>query len=141
MEKWSQEYGEKVGFICVCVDPNQYTALYFQREYFQDAVNSWIPSRPYMPVGYGQLGCSGFVVSDSKGNFASRKTAAYLDYGESAFRQVETILADLLPTTNDGIPPTKVSIQRGENVATNEKKVSKNLYVIFVELFYLISFL
>jgi hypothetical protein len=47
---------------------------------FEHALNCFIPSRAYMPQGYGQLGCSGFVVSDGDGNFVSRKTAAFLQY-------------------------------------------------------------
>jgi hypothetical protein len=122
MENWSQQYGDTVNFLCVCVDPNQDTALYFEREYLRHALNGWIPSRSYMPVGYGQLGCSGFVISDSNGNFVSRKTRAYLEYGEAAFRYVESILADLIPATTPGAPPSKISIHRGETAVTNDKK-------------------
>jgi len=49
-----------------------------------------------MPVGYGQLGCSGFVISDKQGNFVSRKTRAYLQYDTRAFAHVEAILEMLL---------------------------------------------
>ena len=61
-------------------------------------INGWIPSRHYMPVGFGQLGCSGFVVSDANGKFVSRKTKAYLQFGEDAFRHVELFNT----TTNRG---------------------------------------
>lgn len=63
---------------------------------FEHAINAFIPSREYFPVGYGQLGCSGFIVSDKNGCFVSRKTPAYLDYGEAAFQHVESLLADLI---------------------------------------------
>ena len=59
---------------------------------FEKARNAFIPSRSYMPVGYGQLGCSGFIVVDAKGNFISRKTKAFLDYGEEAFQEVEDLV-------------------------------------------------
>ena len=59
-----------------------------------------------MPVGYGQLGCSGFIVVDKKGNFVSRKTRAYLQYGEDAFEHVEELLSDLLKEE-----PTKMMSQ------------------------------
>lgn len=59
---------------------------------FENAVNAYIPSMQYMPRGYGQLGCSGFVIADQQGNFIARKTKRYLDYGEEAFRHVEAIL-------------------------------------------------
>ncbi|KAL3902418.1 MAG: hypothetical protein SGARI_005846, partial [Bacillariaceae sp.] len=60
---------------------------------FEHVINCYIPSREYMPRGYGQLGCSGFVISDPQGNFLSRKTRAYLQYEEAAFRDVERLLA------------------------------------------------
>ncbi len=41
---------------------------------------------------FGQLGCSGFVISDKDGCFVSRKTKAYLQYGEAAFSDVEDLL-------------------------------------------------
>jgi len=59
---------------------------------FEKSKNAFIPSRQYLPRGYGQLGCSGFIIADQKANFISRKTMRFLDYGEQAFRQVEQIL-------------------------------------------------
>lgn len=52
-----------------------------------------------MPVGYGQLGCSGFIVSDTDGCFVSRKTQAYLQYGDDAFNHVESLIAGMVPPT------------------------------------------
>ena len=43
-------------------------------------------------IRYGQLGCSGFIVSDEQGCFVSRKTKAYLQYGDDAFVHVEELL-------------------------------------------------
>ena len=73
---------------------------------FEYATNCFIPSREYLPRGYGQLGCSGFIVADAQGNFVSRKTAAFLSYGEAAFRQVESILNSL-----GGAPPAPAPVK------------------------------
>lgn len=79
-------------------------AVAFHRMFaFQKVINGYIPSRGYMPNGYGQLGCSGFIISDGNGCFVSRKTKAYLQYDEGAFRHVEMMLANLLPM--DPTPP------------------------------------
>jgi hypothetical protein len=95
MESWARAM-PKVQFLCVCVD-SRGVALQFGRMFqFKHAVNSYIPSREYMPVGYGQLGCSGFVVVDKKGHFVSRKTNAFLQHGEDAFNHVEELLAQEL---------------------------------------------
>lgn len=119
-----------VQFLEVCVESED-CALRFHKTFgFGDnpvghdidkdpvVVNGFIPSRPYFPVGFGQLGCSGFVISDVNGNFVSRKTSAYLQYGQDAFRHVESILTDLLIEMENDKPaevaaPSKTVIDRG----------------------------
>ena len=99
MESWARNYkSSDVQFLCVCVDSNaQRVAEYFHASFdFCQVMNAYIPSARYMPRGFGQLGCSGFVIVDGNGNFVSRKTMAYLDYGEAAFDNVEQILEGLL---------------------------------------------
>jgi len=96
MEAWARLYGEAVQFLCVCVESMEVALAFSQMFDFKAAVNSYIPERSYMPVGFGQLGCSGFIISDSSGCFVSRKTAAYLSYGVGAFENLEKILADEL---------------------------------------------
>lgn len=98
MEQWAAQprYLGVVQFLCVCVDGRE-VALEFGRMFqFQHVVNAYIAGRAYMPVGYGQLGCSGFVISDRQGCFISRKTNAFLTYGNAAFRDVERILHGLI---------------------------------------------
>jgi hypothetical protein len=95
MEHWARSL-PTVQFLCVCVDALG-VALQFERMFqFQSVVNAHIPSRGYMPVGYGQLGCSGFIVVDTKGNFISRKTKPYLQYDVAAFHHVEQLLENYL---------------------------------------------
>lgn len=92
MEKWARMYGSQAQFLMVCVE-SAGVAVNFGRMFdLKSVVNSYIPSRGYMPVGFGQLGCSGFVVSTDDGCFVSRKTQAYLQYGEEAFTFVEKLL-------------------------------------------------
>ena len=111
---------DRVQFLCVCVESKS-VAVMFQQMFFDKpgngVVNSYIPSRDYMPVGFGQLGCSGFVISDGAGNFVSRKTAAYLQIGpERAFQHVESILSELLCIGNN---------VNGTNNPTNKNKRSR----------------
>mmetsp|Transcript_20175 Transcript_20175/g.42344 ORF Transcript_20175/g.42344 Transcript_20175/m.42344 type:complete len:234 (-) Transcript_20175:223-924(-) len=92
MELWASRYGSQCQFLMCCVD-SVGVAIAFGRMFgLQKVVNSFIPSRGYMPVGFGQLGCSGFVVSDKDGCFVSRKTKAYLQFGNAAFSDVEELL-------------------------------------------------
>jgi len=78
MKKWSIDprFQQTVQFLTACVELAS-CALSFHRMFdFGDSsgamINGYIPSGEYMPRGYGQLGCSGFVVSDNQGRFVSR---------------------------------------------------------------------
>lgn len=46
---------------------------------------------------WGQLGCNGFILLDAEGRVACRKTAPFLEQGEAAFVQAESLLRSLLP--------------------------------------------
>ena len=100
MNRWAQSsrFHDSVQFISVCVD-SKGVAFQFNSMFGLDqagVINCWIPDRRYFPVGFGQLGCSGFIVSDENGMFVSRKTKAYLQYGDAAFDDVDDILSKLL---------------------------------------------
>jgi len=125
MESWAQKR-PNVQYLCVCVD-SQGVAFQFQQMFgFQHAKNCWIPDRRYFPVGYGQLGCSGFVISDEDGLFVSRKTTSYLNYGEKAFDDVDDILDKLLEKKKDNkenySPTSSVTPLKTEN---REEKAPK----------------
>ena len=110
MEKWARQ-NPNVQFLCVCVESARVAQMFHRMFNFQNAMNAYIPGRHYMPVGYGQLGCSGFIVSDANGNFVSRKTSAYLRYGEEAFRQVEDMLEVLVPEESSAVAKTENEVQ------------------------------
>lgn len=92
MERWARQHPGAT-FLCVCVDEVGVARQFGRMFDLRAAVNCHVPSREYLPRGYGQLGCSGFVVADGGGNFLSRKTRAYLQYGDAAFAHVEELLA------------------------------------------------
>mmetsp|Transcript_23822 Transcript_23822/g.49856 ORF Transcript_23822/g.49856 Transcript_23822/m.49856 type:complete len:235 (+) Transcript_23822:308-1012(+) len=129
MEKWARRYGRsQVQFLMVCVE-SAGVALQFGRMFdLQGVVNSFIPSRGYMPVGFGQLGCSGFVISDPHGYFVSRKTRAYLQHGENAWSHVEELLHrnfGILPLPPQRSPKRKKAEEKKE-VTENEDILSPN---------------
>jgi len=81
-----------------------------------------------MPVGFGQLGCSGFVISDPHGYFVSRKTRAYLQHGENAWSHVEELLHrnfGILPLPPQRSPKRKKAEEKKE-VTENEDILSPN---------------
>ena len=95
METWACTIPQ-VQFICVCVESARVAQLFDNLFGLEHVINCFIPSRAYMPQGYGQLGCSGFVIADAQGNFVTRKTPAFLQFGDQAFRRVESILESLV---------------------------------------------
>ena len=110
MELWAAKVyhqNDGVQFLCVCVDSNPQVAPYFtQMFHFIHVINAHIPSRHYMPKGYGQLGCSGFIIVDRNVCFISRRTKPYLQHGELAFRDVENVLGhhQIYPTRTQQVP-------------------------------------
>jgi hemerythrin len=83
---------DDVQYLCVCVESLHVARQFQVMFHFTHVVNAYIPSRQYMPRGYGQLGCSGFIVVDARGHFISRQTKSYLQYGNDAFYHVEQLL-------------------------------------------------
>ena len=109
MEEWAQTIPQAATFLCICVqddddDDNaaaagaetspKDVAIEFHTKYkFDKVINGYIPAKEYMPVGYGQLGCNGFVIVDKYGYFISKRTRSYLQDGMKAFEYVESMLA------------------------------------------------
>jgi hypothetical protein len=95
METWAKAIPQ-VQFLCICDDNKQVAIAIHYMIQFQHVTNAVIPSNQFRIHGYGQLGCSGFVVIDKHGHFVNLKTKAYLEYGEYAFKHVDAILTTLL---------------------------------------------
>ena len=108
MEVWSQgrKFGERVQFLCVCVESVRVAKSFANMFGFSKITNGFIPSNDCMPRGFGQLGCSGYVVVNGQGQFLSPKTTSFLQVGEMAFRDVETILLDALKSEPFPDPPS-----------------------------------
>eukprot|EP01083_Nonionella_stella_P080017 219655_1 len=123
MEAWAKKIPQ-VQFLCVCVESRQVAVAFHSMFRFTKVVNGYIPSRGYMPVGYGQLGCSGFIVSDKNGCFLSKKTRAYLQFGEAAFDYVESLLAPhiVIDLTSDEEEEEKKEQDREHNKIVDEKQ-------------------
>jgi hemerythrin len=68
---------------------------------FQNVVNCYMRTKSFRMLGFGQLGCSGFVVVNKDGRFVNTKTRAYLEYGDQAFSHVEALLLTLIDDNID----------------------------------------
>lgn len=118
MEKWAAKIPQ-VQFLCISVESKYNATDFHSTLHFENVVNAYIPSREYFPVGYGQLGCSGFVISDKDGYFVTRKSSAYLQLGEKAFRKVESLLETLLQNHNEDEECLPFSINHKEEMKSD----------------------
>lgn len=101
MELWaSGGLGNFVDFLCICVDEKHVAESFGQMFKFTSVINGWIPTRNDMP-NFGQLGCSGFIIVSGDGYFISKKTSAFLEKGDIAFKQVEKFLINHLQSLCD----------------------------------------
>jgi hypothetical protein len=94
MDAWAKRYHQddkNVQFICICVESLPVAQLFTQLFKLTKCNNAYIPSRQYFPNGFGQLGCSGFIVIQNN-RFVSKKTRSYLDYGDYAFVEVDALI-------------------------------------------------
>lgn len=116
MEMWaSSPLGKYVDFICVCVDDKS-VAVNFERMFkFTKAINGVVMKRQDMPT-FGQLGCSGFIVIGADGTCVSKKTNAFLDYGEKAFKNAEIVILTALEDANVEL---NISSKKQEHIYAN----------------------
>ena len=93
MSTWSTKFGESVYFLCICVESLRIAQLF--RQFTASSINALLDSRLAFPA---QLGCSGFIIIDSKGNFITTKSASFLELENEAFVQVEREISALINT-------------------------------------------
>lgn len=104
MVAWAAEARfAKVGFVCVCVDPNALsTAEEFQELYFEGApetlINGYIDSSDDFPKFDAQLGCQGFIIFNSSHDIVENSSPPWLAHRDAAFRHLERKLLTLLGT-------------------------------------------
>jgi len=119
MERWAQEGDFNVNFICICVNGDSTalpTAKDFATRYRMTAAfNGYISDQASLP-SWGQLGCQGLILVDSKGNFITKRSASFLQEGEKAWRKVEKKLFELgcyqgeRKAEDFGEPPLRFSV-------------------------------
>jgi len=100
MRTWSDAFPKgQVRFVCVSVDERaEEVAWEFQRLFFADSdvLNAFIEDEGDFPKFPTQLGCSGLVVLDAEGRFATLRSPAYTQYRDAAFEPVERLLEQLV---------------------------------------------
>lgn len=107
MNSWAKSQNYDCNFLCICVLGDR-NASSLAREMGKESqlthcVNGFIDNQAGMPQ-YGQLGCQGFIVLDSKHQVVSRSTSPFMQVREMAFKHVEALIAALCA----GRPPPKV---------------------------------
>ena len=81
MDEWaSGKYAGRVAFVCVSLAGPELASTFVKELKLSKSTVTYTEESPT----WGQLGCGGFIVYDSDGKVASRKTKAYLEVRERA---------------------------------------------------------
>lgn len=90
----------------------------------------FINSRKNMP-NWGQLGCSGYIIHDGKGEIASKATKGFNQYGaDKAFRDVERVVFTLL---GKEVPKKCLALSRLEKMSNAGRDVEDKPVLTGVE--------
>ena len=94
MDRWAQQYGDECTFVVACCDGMQLAQTFASELKLQHVLNVWCDPRS-MPR-WGQLGCQGFIVGDGRHSVVCKKTVAFMEVREIAFRHCETLVDALI---------------------------------------------
>lgn len=101
METWAagKAFMSKVLFLMVCVNGDKtsesVTKDFARRYKLQAATFGYIDNRRELPT-FGQLGCQGFIVLDTKGNVVTLRSQAFMKVRQQAFKEVEGWLITMI---------------------------------------------
>jgi len=99
MDIWSQQYQSLANFICISATGRNLSETFVNDLKLKHCITGWTNETPK----WGQLGCNGFIIYDKDMNIACRKSKAYLEVRDEAFRDVENKLNDLLKFKNNDL--------------------------------------
>ena len=94
MDRWAQQYGDECTFVVACCDGMQLAQTFASELKLQHVLNVWCDPRS-MPR-WGQLGCQGFIVGDGRHSVVCKRTVAFMEVREIAFRHCETLVDALI---------------------------------------------
>ena len=80
----------------MCVEGAQTAGMFNSMFQMSGVKNVILEGNP----GFGQLGCSGFVLLDSEWRFVTRKSDAFLQYGDRAFASFEKLMRKTVAKDN-----------------------------------------
>lgn len=115
MERWAQAHG---GWTCVCICVlGGRQSLGLARAMADEmklahCVHGFVDRQDWLPT-YGQVGCQGFIIFDRDMRLVNRKTSAFLEVREKAFRDVEAIMGPLEATAITGVASTAAEATAG----------------------------
>ena len=114
----SSEKYSKVNFVTISCSGPQHATVFASRLQLQHVVNTVATENP----AWGQLGCSGYIILDKRGNVVCDKTMAFMEYQESAFENLMDTL-DIVMTPGAS---TETIVERLQNMSKQETKTNAN---------------
>mmetsp|Transcript_24158 Transcript_24158/g.63045 ORF Transcript_24158/g.63045 Transcript_24158/m.63045 type:complete len:360 (-) Transcript_24158:281-1360(-) len=114
MDAWQKRYEDLAAFICIgCAGP-ELSVAFSQRLKLRHTTVTVAEDNP----SWGQLGCNGFIILDSKLNVVCAATAAFMEVRQLAFGHVESVLDALIageqpPRVHPGMEVTLQGLAKG----------------------------
>lgn len=94
MDRWALKYAEHCTFVVACCAGKELAEQFASELRLRHCLNVWVDDDD-MPK-WGQLGCQGFIVGDSRHSIVCKSTSAFMQVRELAFKHCETLVDSLL---------------------------------------------
>lgn len=108
MEEWAQYYADKndkLQFLSLSVHPDIPKKFAAQMQNDTGIGNKCLNGYITRPPPYGQLGCSGYILLNERGDFISPKTTSFLDFRDLAYSHVQHLLQWIVSEERSADPP------------------------------------
>ena len=96
MDRWALKYGGSCTFVVACCAGKELAETFASELKLRHVLNVWVDDGD-MPT-WGQLGCQGFIVGDSRHSVVCKSTSAFMQACAAAHQNMYTAMHTALHT-------------------------------------------